>query len=47
VPGTNYLDEEILVAKFYQRGVGVQRVPHPLPCGADRGVEGEPDYGLA
>jgi hypothetical protein len=44
VPGPNYLDEEILVAKLYQRGIGVQRVPHPLPCGAGRGVEGEPDY---
>jgi hypothetical protein len=43
-PGTNYLYEEILVAKLYQRGIGVPRTPHPLPRAAGRGLKREPDY---
>jgi hypothetical protein len=43
-PVTNYLYEEILVAELYQRGIGVQRAPHPLARGASCGGKRHPDY---
>jgi hypothetical protein len=43
-PRANCLYEEILVAELYQRGLGVQRAPHPLARRARRGIEGHLDY---